>query len=65
MADYTSANMSTISSFIDTPLNRTFHCFLSTLTTTTDPTSFKTAVQSPHWVQAMNNELDALEFNNT
>lgn len=65
MADYTSTNMSTISSFIDTPLNRNFHCFLSSLATTTDPTSFKTAAQSPQWVQGMNNELDALELNNT
>ncbi|KAL8144972.1 hypothetical protein AgCh_003258 [Apium graveolens] len=63
--DYTTTNMSTISSTVSTKMSQPFHCFLSTHTMTTNPTSFKIAVQSPHWVQAMNNELDALELNHT
>lgn len=63
--DYATANMCTISSTVNTTLSKPFYCFLFTLTTTTDPTSFKIAVQSPQLVQAMNNELDALELNDT
>lgn len=49
----------------DTYTAPSFHCFQASLTTTADPTSFKEAVQHTHWIQAMNNELDALEHNDT
>jgi hypothetical protein len=29
------------------------------------PTSFKEAAKEPHWVQAMNQEIDSIEKNNT
>ncbi|KAL8144835.1 hypothetical protein AgCh_003158 [Apium graveolens] len=44
--DYTTANMSTISSTVSTTMSQPFHCFLSTHTKTTDPTCFKIAVYS-------------------
>lgn len=66
LGDYVTTNIvSTISSLVNTDISPPFHYFLSTLTSTTDPISFKTAVQKPEWVHAMNQELDALELNNT
>lgn len=55
----------TISTVTDTAVNNNFHCLLATLATTKDPVSFKVAVQEPHWVSAMNAELEALERNGT
>lgn len=54
-----------ISNVAITALNPNFHCFLATHTNNTDPVSFQTAIQSAHWVEAINQELDALELNNT
>lgn len=42
-----------------------FHCFLSTLEKAEDPLTFNQAVQHPHWITAMNEELQALEENKT
>ncbi|XP_074360061.1 putative mitochondrial protein AtMg00820 [Apium graveolens] len=38
---------------------------MTTLQKTNDPISFKEAVQNDHWVSAMNEELEALELNQT
>lgn len=43
----------------------TFRCFLTSVTTSADPSSFKQAVKQQHWIDAMNIELDALEKNGT
>ena len=56
------ANLQTVT---DHQVPRTFHCFLATLTTTPDPTTFNQALQHNHWIEAMNEELQALEYNNT
>lgn len=42
-----------------------FNCLLSSVTNDSPPTTYKQAIFSHHWVNAMNNELDALELNNT
>ncbi|KAL8098650.1 hypothetical protein AgCh_031421 [Apium graveolens] len=66
MKDFvTTNNASAISTLVNTDISFLFHCFLSTLTSTSDPVSFKTVVQKPEWIDAMNQELDALELNNT
>lgn len=54
-----------ISNVAITAFNPNFHCFLATHTNNTDPIRFQTAIQSAHWVEAINQELDALELNNT
>lgn len=46
-------------------INPTFNCFLSTLTKTTDPILFKDAIQHNYWIDSMNQELEALERNET
>lgn len=47
MNDFVTANSaSTISTLVNTDISSTFHCFLSTLTTTVDPVSFKNVVQN-------------------
>lgn len=56
---------SQINAVATTHIKPSFHCFLSTLTQTSDPVTFKDAVQSEHWVKAMNAELEALEQNQT
>lgn len=48
---------------VDLPLADEFHCFVAAVSSTADPVSFKQVVQCPHWVDAMNNELTALEEN--
>lgn len=42
-----------------------FQCFLASLTSTIDPTTFKQVVQFVSWVEAMNKELTTLEDNGT
>lgn len=50
---------------IDHDVSPKFHCFLVTLTQSTDPISFNQAVLHNHWITAMNQELQALEDNKT
>lgn len=59
---HSAANINQVTDHVVNPI---FHCFLSTLAKITYPTSFSQAVQSPHWIQAMNDELDAFENNKT
>lgn len=54
-----------ISNVAKTGIDKTFHCFMSALTTKLDPVLYKDAVQQEEWVAAMNSEIDALELNNT
>ena len=42
-----------------------FSCFMNTVGKIPDPKHFKEAARHSHWLQAMNEELDALESNNT
>lgn len=42
-----------------------YTCLLARSLSTRDLVHFKHVVQYPHWVQAMNEELDSLEFNKT
>lgn len=42
-----------------------FKCFLAAISNNTDPTCFKEAVKHTHWQAAMNEELSALEENDT
>lgn len=39
-----------------------FH-LISAITINHEPTTYKQAVKHPHWIQAMNSELDALSQN--
>ena len=50
---------------VDQEVQSQFQCFLTSVTTHEDPTSYKQAVKSQHWVEAMNVELEALERNGT
>lgn len=59
------SNISSISNLATTVVEPQFHCFMTTLSNTHDPTSFKAAVQYDRWRAAMNAELDALELNDT
>lgn len=47
------------------PVRPQFHCFLANITKAADPVSFKQAIEHPHWINAMNEELNALEKNET
>lgn len=49
----------------NTDVHDTFICFLAHITSNPEPTFFKHDVTYPHWVEAMNRELDALEKNDT
>ncbi|GJU50764.1 hypothetical protein Tco_1220319 [Tanacetum coccineum] len=40
-------------------------CFISNLNKTVEPTCYNEAVKDINWVQAMNNEIEALYLNNT
>lgn len=42
-----------------------FKCFLAAIIPQTDPLYFSQAVKHPHWVEAINLELEALEKNHT
>lgn len=57
-----SANLVTVT---NQPVDCIFDCFLSSLTSQTDPVHFNQAVCDENWVQAMNVELEALEANDT
>lgn len=57
-----SANCITITT---QPTSPNFACFLTAVTTNKDPVLFKYAVQDINWVNAMNDELSALEANDT
>ena len=59
------ANLAAVSNVTDTNIQPEFFCLMNTLSATHEPTSFKQAVASQHWVDAMNTELTALEQNNT
>lgn len=66
LRDYAATtNTHHISNLAYTSIDPTFSCFLSTVTKTQDPVSYKVAVKSDHWVKSMNQELEALELNNT
>lgn len=58
-------NFNHIANLFITTVAPEFNCFLATILNNSDPTTFKAAVQHEHWIIAMNNELDALEENNT
>ena len=47
------------------PTSSNFWCFSSQVVKHQDNLHFKQAIKHPHWVEAMNNELDALEANDT
>lgn len=59
------SNVQTVLAVINQEVASNFHCFLTSVTTNLDPTSYKQAVKSSHWIQAMNIELEALERNGT
>lgn len=59
------SSTSHISNLAHTYTDPQFHCFLTSLTSTLDPVSFKEVVAHTHWVTTMNSELEALESNNT
>ncbi|GJR20152.1 putative RNA-directed DNA polymerase [Tanacetum coccineum] len=46
-------------------LNPTNYCFSTTLNKSSEPSSYSEAVKNPNWVEAMNNEIEALNRNNT
>lgn len=54
-----------IANMVTTSVAPSFHCFLTTLTSVQEPHSFKEAVKHSHWVHSMNEELQALENNQT
>lgn len=66
LQDYVTSNLThQISNLVVTTVEPKFQCFMTSLTQTHDPTSFKIAVLDTNWVNAMNQELDALELNKT
>lgn len=46
-------------------LNDSNYCFTVNLTKSVEPTSYNQALDNPYWVEAMNNEMEALNRNNT
>ena len=46
-------------------LNVSNKCFASTLNKSNKPTSYEEAVKNPNWLEAMNDEVEALNRNNT
>ncbi|GJT85167.1 ribonuclease H-like domain-containing protein [Tanacetum coccineum] len=48
-----------------TKLSANNSCFISNLNKTDEPTCYNEAVKDINWVQAMNNEMEALYLNNT
>lgn len=54
------ANLAAVSNVTDTKIQPEFFCFRNMLSKTHEPSSFKQAVMSQHWVDAMNHELATL-----
>ncbi|GJW82025.1 putative RNA-directed DNA polymerase [Tanacetum coccineum] len=46
-------------------LNSTNYCFSTTLNNSTEPTTHSKAIKNPNWIEAMNNEIEALNRNDT
>ncbi|GJX14375.1 ribonuclease H-like domain-containing protein [Tanacetum coccineum] len=46
-------------------LSKNNYCFSTTLNKSSKPTTYYEAVKNPNWIKAMNNEIDALNRNNT
>nr|GEV70187.1 ribonuclease H-like domain-containing protein [Tanacetum cinerariifolium] len=46
-------------------LNTLNYCFSINLNKSSEPTSYFEAVENPNWIEAMNNEIEALNRNNT
>lgn len=50
---------------IDHDVTPTFYYFMASLNLVPDHVSFQQAIQHPHWIEAMNQELTAVEGNKT
>ncbi|GKE37882.1 putative RNA-directed DNA polymerase [Tanacetum coccineum] len=48
-----------------TNLNTSNYCFSTNLNKSSEPTSYFEVVKNPNWIETMNNEIDALNINNT
>ncbi|GKB35686.1 ribonuclease H-like domain-containing protein [Tanacetum coccineum] len=46
-------------------LSKHSYCFSTTLNKFTEPTTYYEAVNNPNWIEAINNEIEALNRNNT
>nr|GEU33773.1 ribonuclease H-like domain-containing protein [Tanacetum cinerariifolium] len=46
-------------------LNSINYCFSTTLNKSTEPTTYSEAIKNPNWIEAMNNEIEALNRNDT
>ncbi|CAH9089473.1 unnamed protein product [Cuscuta europaea] len=46
-------------------LHSSHHCFIASLSKTSEPKTYKQAINFPEWKNAMNDEIKALEHNNT
>nr|GEU71530.1 putative reverse transcriptase, RNA-dependent DNA polymerase, Gag-polypeptide of LTR copia-type [Tanacetum cinerariifolium] len=46
-------------------LSKVNYCFYTTLNKSIEPTTYYEAVKNPNWIEAMNNEIEALYRNNT
>nr|GEZ25353.1 putative reverse transcriptase, RNA-dependent DNA polymerase, Gag-polypeptide of LTR copia-type [Tanacetum cinerariifolium] len=46
-------------------LGKINYCFSTTLNKSTEPFTYEEAIKNPNWIEAMNNEIDALNRNNT
>lgn len=54
-----------VKKWTDTKVSPQFSCFMNKVTKTPDPKNFTEAAQRSHWLQAMNEGLDAPETNQT
>ncbi|GJU37394.1 ribonuclease H-like domain-containing protein [Tanacetum coccineum] len=48
-----------------TNLNTSNCCFSTNLNNSSEPTSYFEAIKNPNWIEAMNNEIEAINRNNT
>ncbi|XP_074356728.1 uncharacterized protein LOC141696493 [Apium graveolens] len=62
---YSHSLSSNVAQVTDHLVHTKFNCFLASYTSNTDPTTFSQAIKHHHWIDAMNQELAALEMNNT
>ncbi|GJR02261.1 ribonuclease H-like domain-containing protein [Tanacetum coccineum] len=46
-------------------LNSSNYCFSTTLNKSTEPTNYLEAIKNPNWIESMNNEIEALNRNET